>query len=193
MADNSDTKQIDEKDNNVDTVDAVVAVPYLSYIAATFDNVNDAKTAYKALRDAQREGLVTIVDAAYAEKTDRGKIRMHGREGWQVGGGVVAGGVAGGIIGIIAGTILLPAAIGALIGGVIMEVYERQYNPADVDLRKLGDTLPAGSTALVAIAEDVHVEEVVAEIKSQGGKKTHSGKIPKSTAEALSSSAKDSQ
>ena len=174
---NNDTKKMDD--------DLAVDVE-ISYVATVFDNVNDAKSAYKELTSLQREGLVNIIDAAYVEKTDRSKVKVHDHNDWAIGEGVLGGGVTGALIGIIAGTILLPAAIGALIGGIVMGAYEYDSSFSNKDLKNLGDSLQVGSSALVAIVEDVYVEEVEVEMKKQGGGKVHSGKIPKSTADSVS-------
>ena len=190
MANNDNDK--DSKDTNADQTqitESTVVVPVLSYIVTTFDSADDAKKAYKSLKEDQREGLVNIVDAAYVEKTDRSKIKVHDHDDWTVGGGLLAGGVTGAIIGIIGGTILLPAVIGALIGGALTGIYESDHKFSDKDMRKLGDSLPMGSSVLVAIVEDAYVEDVTVEMRRQGGKKTHSAPIPKSTTESLMAAA----
>lgn len=177
MADtNSNTTEVTEN------VDVGVAI---SYVATIFDSVDEAKQAYKSLRETQREGLVDIIDAAYVEKTDRSKIKVHDHDDWVVGSGVVAGGVAGAVIGIVAGAILLPAAIGALIGAIVTGVYEHDVKLSSKEIKKFADTLPVGTSALIAIVEDAYVEDVEVEMSEKGGKKVHSGTIPKSTADSL--------
>lgn len=177
----SSTTQIDE---NVETGVAI------SYVATMFDSVDEAKAAYKVLREVAREGLVDIIDAAYVEKTDRSKIKIHDHNDWIVGEGILAGGVAGAIIGIVAGAILLPAAIGALIGGVVTGVYEHDVSFTNKELKKLADSLPVGTSALIAIVEDEYVEQVEIEMGKQSGKKVHSGTVPKSTTDSLMQSKK---
>jgi uncharacterized membrane protein len=178
MADtnSSTTAQVDEN------VDVGVAI---SYVAAIFDNVDDAKAAYKQLKEAQREGLITVLDAAYVEKTDRSKIRVHDHDDWAIGKGIIGGGVAGAVIGIVGGAILLPAAIGVLIGGVVAEVYEHDVKFSSKEIKKFADSLPVGTSALVTIVEDIYVEDVRDEMSKQGGKKVHSGTVPKSTTDSL--------
>jgi uncharacterized membrane protein len=189
MADNSnikDNKDAREGGGAIETaaveVDTTIAI---SYVATVFDNVSDAKKAYEDLKEARREGLVDVLDAAYVEKTDRSRIKVHDHNDWQIGEGVVAGGVTGAVIGIIGGTILVPVVLGALIGGVIVGTYEAGDTFNHRNLRKLGDSLPKGTSALVAVVEDAYVDQVQEEMAELGGKKVHSGPIPKSTADAL--------
>lgn len=173
-------------------IDELVLEADVSYVAAVFDNVGDAKKAYKRLKDAQRDGIVTIVDAAYAEKTERNRLKVHDHDDWRFGENIIeagAGGVVvGGLIGIVAGAILMPAAIGALIGAAIESVYGHRTKFSHEDLKEIADTLPVGTSALVAIVEDEFLEIVEVEVHKLGGKKVHSNKIPKSTAAALASS-----
>ncbi len=98
----------------------------ISYVAGVFDDVQTAKNAYKTLKELKREGLLKIVAAAYMEKTDRSKLKVHEYKDWRVGEAVVAGGIVGAIVGIVGGAILLPLAVGALVGGSWGAVYNRQ-------------------------------------------------------------------
>jgi uncharacterized membrane protein len=190
MADNENNTNSNDKikpaNGGVQTavmeVDTTVAI---SYVATVFDSVGDAKRAYQDLKEAQREGLVDVLDAAYVEKTDRNRIHVHDHNDWKLGEGVVAGGATGAVIGIIGGTILIPVALGALIGGVIVGLHDEGDTINHRNLRKLGDSLPKGTSALVAVVEDAYVDSVSEELSVIGGKKVQSGPIPKSTTETL--------
>jgi uncharacterized membrane protein len=173
--------------NGSDEVTEVEIGEELSFVAALFDNANDAKSAYNQLKEEQREGLVDVLDAAYIEKTDRSRIKVHDHNEWDTGAGAVAGGVTGAIIGLVAGAILVPAAIGVLVGGIIGGIYEHETSFGFKDLRNLAETLPAGTSALVAVVEDPYVMVTKNELNRLGGKKTQSGKVPKSTTQALRS------
>jgi uncharacterized membrane protein len=173
-------------------IDELMLEADISYIAAVFDDVDDAKEAYRKLKGAQREGLVTIVDAAYAEKTDHDKLKIHDHDDWRFGDNIIeagaGGAVVGGLIGIVAGAILMPAAIGALIGAAIVSVYGHKTKFSHEDLKEIADTLPVGTSALVAIVEDEFLEIAELEVNKLGGKKVHSNSIPKSTATTLATS-----
>jgi uncharacterized membrane protein len=173
-------------------IDSLEVEAKISYVAAVFDNVIDAKIAYKKLKHAQRAGQVSIIDAAYAEKTELKRLKVHDHDDWEYEEKIVeagaSGAIAGGLIGIIVGAILMPAAIGALIGATILSIYGHETKFAHEDLEEIAGTLPVGTSALVAIVEDEFLESVEAEVSKLGGKKVHSNKIPKSTFDSLSGS-----
>jgi uncharacterized membrane protein len=186
MANTSTLSKTDQK------IDELVLEADVSYVAAVFDNVSDAKSAYKKLRYAQHNGRVTIIDAAYAEKTERSRLIVHDHDDWRYGENILeagaGGGIVGGLIGIVAGAILMPAAIGALVGAAILSVYGHKTKFSHEDLKEIANTLPVGTSALVAIVADEYLEVVEVEVKKIGGKKVHSNKIPKSTFDSFSAS-----
>ncbi len=180
MADNESAKQTDEQQNG--GVD-------ISFVVAVFDDVKSAKVAYEGLRELSREGFFQIESAAYLEKTDRSKIKVHEYKDWRGGQGVLAGGAAGLVIGLIGGAVLLPVGIGALVGGIMAKVHDTGFN--DKNLGKIADSLPPGTSALVAIVEEEYAEPVEDEMKKEGGKKVHSGPVPKSALAATETNGKD--
>ena len=88
-------------------------------IVAAFNDEQAAGEALQALKQAKRERLIGIENAAVIRKDEKGKL--HIRETADLGGGrgAVLGGVAGAAIGLIAGpALVVPAAVGALVGGL---------------------------------------------------------------------------
>jgi uncharacterized membrane protein len=86
---------------------------------------------------------------------------VHITETADMGGGKGAalGGVAGAAIGVIAGpALLVPAAVGALVGGLTAKLRDTGFS--DERLKKLGDKLTPGSSAIVAVVEHVWVAAV---------------------------------
>jgi uncharacterized membrane protein len=163
-------------------LDAISRKTEISYIAAVFNNVEDAKHAYKKLNKAQREGLINVVDAGYVEKTETSWLDVHDHSDWERGqnmlGGGIAGGITAGLIGLVAGAILVPASIGFLVGGAIMSVYDQDVKFSQRDLLNIADTLPVGTAALVAIVEDDYLKIAEYEIQKHGASSVHSNKIP---------------
>jgi len=181
----SNTNTISKTDQKIDALNTEKDI---SYVAAIFDTVDEAKDAYKQLKQIQFEEDMKIIDAAYIEKTERNRLRVHDHGEWILGEGILGGGVAGGLIGIIAGAILLPAAIGALVGGAIFAIYEENAKFSHKNLRDIADTLPIGTAAFVALVEDSYLEAVESKVQDLGGKKVHSNKVPKSTTSLLTTS-----
>ena len=69
------------------------------------------------------------------------------------------GAIAGGVVGLIfPPSIIASAAIGGGAGGLWGKIRDKGFK--DEDLRELGDSLPPGSSAIIAIAEDRMVEQL---------------------------------
>lgn len=128
-------------------------------IVAAFKDEQTAKEALKVLKQAQREKLIKIDNAAVLRKDEKGKL--HIKETADMGGkkGAALGGVAGAAIGVIAGPVLLvPAAVGALVGGLAARLRDSGFS--DARLKTLGEGLTPGSSAIVAVVEHIWVAEV---------------------------------
>jgi uncharacterized membrane protein len=137
-------------------------------IVAAFQDEDAAKEALKTLKEAQKEGLIKIENAAVLRKDEKGKL--HIRETHDMGGGKGAalGGVGGAAVGLIAGTALAaPVAVGVLIGGLVAKLRDSGFS--NQRLETLGENLQPGSSAIVAVVEHTwvaQVEEALAEAEA---------------------------
>ena len=69
------------------------------------------------------------------------------------------GAIAGGIAGLIfPPSIIVSAAVGGGAGGVWGKVRDKGFK--DEDLKEIGNSLPPGSSAIIAVAEDRMVEQM---------------------------------
>jgi uncharacterized membrane protein len=128
-------------------------------VVAAFDDEKSAKQALNALKQAQREKLIRIDSAAVLRKDEKGKLHIKETADMGGGKGAALGGVAGAVIGVIAGpALLVPAAVGALVGGLSAKLRDSGFS--DARLKKLGEGLTPGSSAIVAIVEHRWVAEV---------------------------------
>jgi uncharacterized membrane protein len=128
-------------------------------IVAAFNDEKTAKEALKALKQAQKEKLIKIDNAAVLSKDEKGKL--HIKETADMGGkkGAALGGVAGAAIGLIAGpALLVPVAVGALVGGLTAKLRDSGFSNAR--LETLGESLKPGSSAIVAVVEHTWVSQV---------------------------------
>jgi uncharacterized membrane protein len=128
-------------------------------IVAAFQDEKSASQALKALKQARREKLIGIQNAAVLRKDEKGKLHIQETADMGGGKGAALGGVAGAAIGLIAGpALLVPAAVGALVGGLTAKLRDSGFS--DERLKTLGDNLKPGSSAIVAVVEHKWVAEV---------------------------------
>lgn len=128
-------------------------------IVAAFQDERMAKEALNALKEAQRQKLIKIDNAAVLHKDAKGRLHISETADMGGGKGAALGGVAGAAIGLIAGpALLVPAAVGALVGGLSAKLRDSGFS--DARLKALGARLTPGSSAIVAVVEHRWVDEV---------------------------------
>lgn len=128
-------------------------------IVAAFQDEKSAARALKALKQARREKLIGIQNAAVLRKDEKGKLHIQETADLGGGKGATLGGVAGAAIGLIAGpALLVPAAVGALVGGLTAKLRDSGFS--DDRLKTLGENLKPGSSAIIAVVEHKWVAEV---------------------------------
>lgn len=128
-------------------------------IVAAFQDEKTADEALKLLKQARREKLIGIVDAAVLRKDAKGKLHIKETADMGGGKGAAIGGVAGAAIGLIAGpALLVPVAVGALIGGLAAKLSDSGF--PQQRLKMIGEGMQPGSSAIVAVVEHTWVAEV---------------------------------
>ena len=127
-------------------------------VVAAFKDETTASEALKALKEAQKQGLIKIVDAAVLKKDMDGKLRIKETADMGGGKGAVIGGVLGGVIGVLAGPVGWAVVGGAVIGGLAAKLHDGGFK--DERLKKLGEGLGPGNSAIVAVVEHVWVRQV---------------------------------
>ena len=137
-------------------------------IVAAFQDEKGADEALKALKQAKKEHVIAIQDAAVLRMDEKGKV--HIKEVHDVGGGkgAVAGGLLGAGIALLTGPagIILAGATGALVGGLAAKNLD--FGLDNKRLKKLGESLKPGTSAIVAIIEHVWVDQLEAELAEAG-------------------------
>ncbi len=135
-------------------------------VVAAFKDEASADNVLKSLKEAKKQGLIKIVDAAVLRKDDKGKLHIKETADMGGGKGAVIGGVMGGVIGLIAGPIGWAALGGAVIGGLVAKMRDGGFK--DDRLKKLGEGLGPGNSAIVAVVEHTWVRDVEKQLAEAG-------------------------
>jgi len=140
----------------------------IQLIVAAFNEEKAADQALVALRQAKKEKLIGILDAAVIRRDEKNKL--HLKETADVGGGkgALAGGVLGAVLGLIGGPagMIVGAAAGAITGGVAGKAIDAGI--PDERLKEIGEALKPGTSAIVAIIEHRWVAEIQNQLAEAG-------------------------
>jgi len=136
-------------------------------VLAAFNDEDGAEKALGQLKQAKKDRLIGIRNAAVLWKDDKGKLHFKETADMRGGKGAVIGGVIGGVVGLIfPPSILASAAVGAAVGGFSAKLHDAGF--PDDRLREVGKGLKPNTSALIAVIEDVWVREVEAELRQYG-------------------------
>ena len=122
---------------------------------ASYDDATSAADDYSAIKSLDDAAVLASV---VLSRTGDGKVEVKEHGGGLIGGGIAVGAVAGLVVGLFAPPLLLATAVGAGIGaaaGAIAKHHEEKKIGVDAD-----EWLPADSSAIVAIIDDVYLDRV---------------------------------
>jgi uncharacterized membrane protein len=130
----------------------------LALVVGAYADAGAADEDFKALKAGQDADEYQIVGAVVMNRDASGKVEVKEHGDGRVGGGAVIGGAAGLVVGLFAPPLLAATAIGAGIGAVIGKLSKRhEEKKLGVDLEEY---LPPGSSAVVAVVDDVWADKV---------------------------------
>ncbi len=136
-------------------------------VLAAFNDEQGAEKALGELKQAKKDRLIGIRNAAVLWKDDKGKLHFKETADMRGGKGAVIGGVIGGVVGLVfPPSILASAAVGAAVGGFSAKLHDAGF--PDDRLREVGKGLKPNTSALIAVIEDVWVREVEDELRQYG-------------------------
>jgi uncharacterized membrane protein len=127
------------------------------YVAA-YDDAAAASADFALLQDADAVDELRILGAVVMDRDDEGEVDVTAHHTGLVGGGAGAGGVVGLVVGLFAPPLLLSTAVGAALGagiGALMKHHEE----SQLEIA-LHDYLPPGSSAIVAVMDDRHLDRI---------------------------------
>jgi uncharacterized membrane protein len=128
-------------------------------LVASFATEGEAGEVLKKLRAMDRDGTLELVDAAAVVKSAEGKVSFI--ETADPSGKKLAkrGAIAGGLVGLIfPPSILVSAAVLGAGGGIWGKLRDKGFD--DAELKRVGESLPPGGSAVIAIAEDRVIEQL---------------------------------
>ncbi len=120
----------------------------MEILVASYPSEYGGQKALQKLQDMKKSGRVKFEDAAVLIKGIDGKLLISETADKGFGRGAVIGGVAGAAVGILAGPVGWAALGGAAVGGLAAQLQDGGF--PDESLRKIGDEMPSGSSALIA-------------------------------------------
>ena len=126
---------------------------------AAFGSEEKAGATLKDFKAADREGSIELIDAATIVHGADGKVRFEETADPSGKKWAKRGAIAGGVVGLIfPPSILAGAAVGAGAGGIWGKV--RDKGIPDEELRRIGESIPEGNSAIIAVAEDRMIERL---------------------------------
>jgi uncharacterized membrane protein len=128
---------------------------------AAYETEKGAAAALKDFQAAHREGAIDLIDAAVIVHTAEGKVKFEETADPSGKKWAKRGAIAGGVVGLIfPPSIIVGAAVGGGAGGLWGKIRDKGFK--DEDLKDIGESLPPGSSAIIAVAED----RVLAQLES---------------------------
>ena len=131
----------------------------MELFVATYGTEDGAAAAAKDFQAAERDGAIDLIDAAVIVHTADGKVKFEETADPSGKKWAKRGAIAGGVVGLIfPPSIIVSAAVGGGAGGVWGKIRDKGFK--DEDLKEIGNSMPPGSSAIIAVAEDRMVEQL---------------------------------
>jgi uncharacterized membrane protein len=138
---------------------ATMSSSTMEIFVATYGTEAGAASALKDFHAAERAGSIDLIDAAVIVHTADDKVKFEETADPSAKKWAKRGAIAGGVVGLIfPPTIIVSAAVGGGAGAIWGKIRDKGFK--DEDLREIGESLPPGSSAIIAIAEDRMVEQL---------------------------------
>jgi len=127
------------------------------YIAGYADPTA-AKQDFDALKKAQREGIVFIDGAILVSRDADGTMHVKESGDAHVFKGATVGVAGGFVLGLFAPPLLGAMVVGGAVGGLIGKL--NKHNEEKGIQKDIEDSVPPGTSAVVAVFEEIWVDEV---------------------------------
>ncbi len=123
---------------------------------------SDTSAAAQDFDTLKNLGDVMVIGAVVLQRDADGTVEVKEHGGGLVGGGTTAGAVGGLVVGLFAPPLFLATVVGAGIGagvGKLMKRHEEKAIGVQAE-----DWLPPGSSAIVAVVDDLYLDRVDAAV-----------------------------
>jgi uncharacterized membrane protein len=135
-----------------------------------FDGIHTADEVLNKIRSLHKEYLIDLEDACVVERESDGKV--HIKQAVNLTAlGAASGGMSGALWGALAGLLFLNPLAGMAVGAVAgagagaLSGSLADYGISDNFVRKLGETIPASSSALFVLVKSVNTDKVLPELE----------------------------
>jgi uncharacterized membrane protein len=137
-------------------------------VMLSFDGVNTAARVLQKVKEEQGLEGCEIEGEAVISRDAAGQVHFHERG--SAGVGATFGAMTAGMLGFVGGPIflLLMVVAGGIAGGVAGH-FAGQLLPPE-DLRKVGESLPPGSSAYLALVDAEHADGVASAFEAEGAR-----------------------
>lgn len=136
-------------------------------IAIAYPDKSTVERARENLRKGVADGVIEVEDAVVMIREVDGTLEVRqGSTG--VGAATAGGAISGGLIGLLLMAPLFGMAAGALAGGAIWKSMFGDAGIAEGFVEDLARSLEPGRAALIILARDFDLDEVLPQIKEQG-------------------------
>jgi uncharacterized membrane protein len=135
-------------------------------VIAAFEEERAADQALYELKQAKWAGVIGIQNAAVLRMDPKGKLHIEETGDWGGGKGAAAGAVLGGFVGLLAGPVGWLGLTGAVIGGLAAKLRDSGFS--DARLKRLGEALQPGTSAIVAVIEHTWVADLEKQMTAAG-------------------------
>ncbi len=138
---------------------------YTLLVAAYGDDSSAAAADFEILKNIDD---TAVVAAVVLERDSAGKVEVKEHGGGLIAGGSTVGAIGGLVVGLFAPPLLLAGVVGAGIGagvGAVAKRHEEKTLGVDAE-----EWLPLGSSAIVAVIDDLYLDRVDKAIAKAGKK-----------------------
>jgi len=126
---------------------------------AAYGTEHGAASALRDFQAAERARSIDLIDAAVIVHTADDKVKFEETADPSGKRWAKRGAIAGGIVGLIfPPSIIASAAVAGGAGAIWGKIRDKGFK--DEDLKEIGNDLPPGSSAIIAIAEDRMLEQL---------------------------------